>query len=100
MAKIKYTLKLVSIDRVRYASTGEILEVHYQIFQKGVKKAVWGMKQGMPLESSKEEVKAMLKQGLATYTQEHQPISEEEKQRLENLEKSDRVIKDMKGFQL
>lgn len=98
--KIKYTLKLISVDRVSYGATGEILEVHYQIFKKGQKKAVWGQKEGKPIDTTKQEIKEMLKRALATYTQEHQPVPEEEKKRLADRAKSDKLIKEMEGYEL
>jgi len=98
---VKYTLKLVEVKRVSYAANnGETLEVFYQIFQEGKKDPVWGSKQGMALTSTEDDIKAMLKQTLATYTQEHQPLSKEAKERLETVKKSDKVISDLKGFKL
>lgn len=104
--KIKYSLKLIRVDRTNYAAditkdnpTGEKIEVEYNIFKQGQKKAVYGFIQGMDLGTSKEDIKAMLKQALTTYTAKNQPVPEAEKKLLADREKSDK-LKKMEGYKI
>jgi len=99
MPKVKFNLEVVSVKKDTRLDTGKrFLDVEFNILQG--KKVADNFHLAFPLGTDEKEIKKSLTKYLYTYTLEHQPLSEEEKERRKLEKESDIIVNKMEGYKL